>query len=602
MIPTPLSLLANHLWQSSLFAGLMTLLTLVMRKNRASARHWLWVAASVKFLIPCSWLIALGGQFQWHNPSAAAAKAAASVVLQETTQPFAIPVIPPLLALAPESPSRIVEVLLLVWACGFVAVVYYWVAAWLKIRAAVRQSEPLDVYLPIPRTSFDVRATEVTLEPCVFGLVRPVLLIPATMRDRLSAEEWNAVLLHEASHIQRRDNLTGALHMVVEMVFWFYPLAWWIGKQLIKEREQACDEAVIRLMGNPEAYASGILSVCKFYMESRLASSPGVGGSNLRKRIEGIMANHRIEELNKPKRLLLLAAGVMAVVLPISAGVFAPAGHSTFQDNVPKAFEVASIKLNKSNERGRINGVPASGRLVMTAYAVRGVIEGAYGLQPWELINVDSPVLSERVDIEAKTERPVGSVAEMQQMLQPLLADRFKLVVHREMREMNALALVLARTDGKLGPQMKKTQSQCDALGTALIVFALTPRSQIEERPKRNDSPPCGIGPGGAGRIIGTGLDMGTIAGLLAPSQRMSVVDKTGLDGRYDIDVTYTPEVFSAAALTQRGGTLPPGVNVDPNGPNLFTALEEQLGLKLQPRKMPVPVLVIDHIEPLIEN
>src|SRR5215475_76851 len=601
MIPAPLSLLANHLWQSSLFAGLMMLLTLVMRKNRASARHWLWVAASVKFLIPFSWLITLGSQFHWQHPPAAA-KATASAVLQETTQPFAVPITPPLLALAPEPPSRLAEVLLLVWLCGVAAVVYYWVAAWLKIRVAVRQSVPLDIDIPVPRTSFDVRATEAALEPCVFGLVRPVLLIPATMRDRLSSEEWNAVLLHEASHIQRRDNLTGVLHMVVEMIFWFYPLAWWIGKQLIKGREQACDEAVIRLMGNPEAYASGILSVCKFYMESRLASSPGVGGSNLRKRIEGIMGNHRIEELNKPKRLLLLAAGVMAVVLPITAGVFAPAGRSTFQDNVPKAFEVASIKLNKSNERGRINGVPASGRLVMTAYAVRGVIEGAYGLQPWELINVDSPVLSERVDIEAKTERPVSSVAEMQQMLQPLLANRFKLVVHREMREMNALALVLARTDGKLGPQMKKTQSQCDALGTALIVFALTPRSQTEERPKPNDSPPCGIGPGGAGRIIGTGLDMGTIVGLLAPSQRMSVVDKTGLDGRYDIDVTYTPEVFSAAALTQRGGTLPPGVNVDPNGPNLFTALEEQLGLKLQPKKMPVPVLVIDHIEPLIEN
>src|SRR5215470_4377794 len=374
MIPTPLSLLANHLWQSSLFAGLMVLLTLVMRKNRASTRHWLWVAASVKFLIPFSWLITLGNQFQWHNPPAAA-KATTSVVLQETTQPFAVPITPPLLALAPEPPSRIVEVLLLVWLCGFVAVVYYWVAAWLKIRAAIRQSGPLDVDIPIPRTSLDVRATEAALEPCVFGLVRPVILIPATMRDRLSADEWNAVLLHEASHIRRRDNLTGALHMVVEMIFWFYPLAWWIGKQLIKEREQACDEAVIRLTGNPEAYASGILNVCKFYMESRLASSPGVGGSNLRKRIEGIMANHMIEELNKPKRLLLLAAGVMAVVLPISAGVFAPAGRSTFQGNVPKAFEVASIKLNKSNERMRTNGIPASGRLVITAMPVKYVIQ-----------------------------------------------------------------------------------------------------------------------------------------------------------------------------------------------------------------------------------
>src|SRR5262249_3328792 len=265
----------------------------------------------------------------------------------------------------------------------------------------------LNIDLPIPCSSLDVRATDAALEPCVFGLVRPVILIPATMTDRLSAEEWNAVLLHEASHIQRRDNLTGAVHMIVATLFWFYPLVWRIGKQLIKEREQACDEAVVRLMGNPEAYASGILNVCKFYMESRIASSPGVAGSNLRKRIEGIMANPTIEELNKPKRLLLLAAGVVAVVLPISAGGVPPAGRSTFQGNVPKAFEVASIKLNKSNERMRTNGIPASGRLVITAMPVKYVIQAAYGVQPFEVFNVDSPVLDEHVDIDAKTERPV---------------------------------------------------------------------------------------------------------------------------------------------------------------------------------------------------
>jgi uncharacterized protein (TIGR03435 family) len=329
-------------------------------------------------------------------------------------------------------------------------------------------------------------------------------------------------------------------------------------------------------------------------MESRLASSPGAGGSNLRKRIEEIMANHKIEELNKPKRLLFLAAGVMAVVLPISAGVVGPVSRIGFQSDVPKAFEVASIKLNKSNQRGSVN--PSSGRLVITAMTVKSVIQWAYGVQFFELINVDSPVLNEHVDIEAKTERPVGSVMEMQQMLQPLLADRFKLAVHREMREMNALALVLARNDGKLGPKMKKTQSQCDGLGTSVIP------SPARERPQPNDVAQCGFAPSGVGRIVGIGLDMKGIIGTLAPSQRMSIVDQTGLDGRYDIDVTYTPEPFSAAALAQRGGTSPPGVNVDPNGPNLFTALEEQLGLKLQPKKMPVPVLVIDHIEPLTEN
>src|ERR1051326_6462455 len=146
------------------------------------------------------------------------------------------------------------------------------------------------------------------------------------------------------------------------------------------------------------------------------------------------MANHTVAQLNKAKRLLLLAAGFLAIAVPITAGVFSAASRSKAQNNIPTALEVASIKLNKSNQRARINGVPASGRLGITALTVKEVIQGAYGIQSFELINVDSPVLSERIDIDAKTERPVGSLREMQQMLQPLLADRFKLAVHRETR------------------------------------------------------------------------------------------------------------------------------------------------------------------------
>ncbi len=260
-----------------------------------------------------------------------------------------------------------------------------------------------------------------------------------------------------------------------------------------------------------------------------------------------------------------------------------------------QTFEVASVKLNKSNERSRSNATPASGRLVMTGLTVREVIEGAYGIQSFELVNVDSPVLKQRIDIEAKTERPVASVAEMHRMLQPLLAERFKLSVHRDTRDMNALVLVLAKKDGQLGPKMKKTALSCDALGTGT-------RFDTTNSATGGDQPICGFLPSGVGRIVGNGLDMTAIAGLLAPSQRMPVIDQTGLQGRYDIDVTYTPEPFSAASLAQRGGTPPPGVNVDPNGPSLFNALQDQLGLKLEPKKMQVPVVVIDHIEALTEN
>jgi bla regulator protein BlaR1 len=601
VIPPPLFILTNHLWQSTLFAGLTLLLTLAIRKNRASARYILWMAASVKFLLPFSLLISLGAQFHWGG-TPATANAALPIVLQETTQPFVVATPPPLLARVPEAPNRIVEALVLLWLCGFSAVMYHWTSAWMTIRAAVRRSSRLAVTLSIPSMSPNIHATETALEPCVFGLVHPVVLVPATMKDRLAANEWTAVLAHEVAHIKRRDNLTATVHLLVEAIFWFYPPVWWIGKRLLDERERACDEVVLQELGNPEAYASGILNVCEFYVESSLPTWPGVSGSNLRRRIEEIMANRAIQPLNRPKKVLLLAAGLMAIAIPISAGMFGATARTRTQNTVPAPFEVASIKLNKSNQRTSVNGIPSSGRLVITAAPVKFVIQGAYGVQPFEIINVDSPVLNERVDIEAKTERPVGSVMEMQQMLQPLLADRFKLAVHREMREMNALVLVLARNDGKLGPKMKKSQAQCDGLGTAVTRFIVAPPTPTGERPKPNDVPPCGFAPSGAGRIVGTGMDIASVIGTLAPSQRMSIVDQTGLEGRYDIDVTYTPEPFSAASLAQRGGTPPPGVNVDPNGPSLFTALEEQLGLKLQAKKMPVPVLVIDHIEPLTEN
>src|SRR5262249_12426209 len=188
---------------------------------------------------------------------------------------------------------------------------------------------------------------------------------------------------------------------------------------------------------------------------------------------------------------------------------------------------------------------------------------------------------------------PVASSEQMQQMLQPLLAERFKLAVHRESREMNAFVLTLAAKDGRFGSKMKKSNRECGDSGTASIVFALT------SPPSPGDRLGCGYTPSGVGRVVGVGLDMATIIDLLSAVGR-PIVDESGLQDRYDIDVTYTPTPFSAATLAQNGRE--PMAGVDPKGPSLLNAIEEQLGFKLQPKKMPVPVLVIDHIEPLTEN
>jgi bla regulator protein blaR1 len=98
------------------------------------------------------------------------------------------------------------------------------------------------------------------LEPGVFGVFRPVMLVPEGILDRLTAEQLKGVIAHELRHVYHRDNLMAAIHMFVETVFWFHPLVWWIGKRMVAERELACDEEVLQMGSEPRTYAEGILN------------------------------------------------------------------------------------------------------------------------------------------------------------------------------------------------------------------------------------------------------------------------------------------------------------------------------------------------------
>lgn len=116
-------------------------------------------------------------------------------------------------------------------------------------------------------------------EPGVFGVRRPVLLLPAGITDRLTPPQLKAIVAHELCHMRRRDNLGTAIHMGVEALFWFHPLVWWLGARLMEEREHACDEEVLLTGSEPQAYAEGILKICELYLESPLPCVPGVTGA-----------------------------------------------------------------------------------------------------------------------------------------------------------------------------------------------------------------------------------------------------------------------------------------------------------------------------------
>ena len=268
MNPGYVPAIANHLWQSTLFAGLAALLTLALRNNRARVRHGVWLAASCKFLIPLSVLIALGGQIRWRAvPETTQSNIA--IVMDQVSQPFPTPSISARPVAPPRSASLLPEILLAAWALGFLGIGGAWWIRWRRIRDAVRAGSPLRLEIPIRAVS-----SPTLLEPGVFGILRPVLLLPESMFDRLTPPQVEAIFAHELCHVRHRDNLAAALHMFVETVFWFHPLVWWVGKRMVEERERACDEEVLRLGSEPRVYAEGILNICKLYLEARWFASP----------------------------------------------------------------------------------------------------------------------------------------------------------------------------------------------------------------------------------------------------------------------------------------------------------------------------------------
>ena len=148
-----------------------------------------------------------------------------------------------------------------------------------------------------------------------------MLLLPDGIGDRLAPAELQAILAHELCHVRRRDNLATLMHMVVEAVFWFHPLVWWLGARLMDERERACDEEVLRMGSEAEAYAEGILKVCELYLQSPLKCVAGVTGAHLKKRIEAIMANRPMRNLNLPKKVGLVLAAILAIAIPVILGI-----------------------------------------------------------------------------------------------------------------------------------------------------------------------------------------------------------------------------------------------------------------------------------------
>jgi hypothetical protein len=154
-----------------------------------------------------------------------------------------------------------------------------WLVRWRRVHALRRSAHTVSVPAGM-EISVPAMSNPDLIEPGVFGILQPVLLLPEGIAERLNPTQLDAILAHEFCHIRRPDNLTATNHMAVQAIFWFHPLTWWIGARLVHERERAYDEEVLRLGCKPNVYAESVLMICKLYLSSPLARVSGVTGSD----------------------------------------------------------------------------------------------------------------------------------------------------------------------------------------------------------------------------------------------------------------------------------------------------------------------------------
>jgi len=293
------------------------------------------------------------------------------------------------------------------------------------------------------------------------------------------------------------------------------------------------------------------------------------------------------------------------------------------QDTAPVPY-VASVKKNAGGFGAQMRIAP--GMISANGVPVRLLMRQAFGqLQDFQLVGGPDWINSDRFDIEAKLEGggPMSPQV-IQSVLRQILEERFALKVHRETRELPIYALVVARSDGRLGPNLKPSSPECATLMTSrgrgpapapdgrggVMVGRGGPPPDGRGGPGRAGGPPpldfdappvCGQRGGGFGRMRAGGTTIEQFATMISGTAQRVVIDKTGLTGYYDIALTYTP---AGDQLPQ--GAPPPGAPapppIDPDGPSFFTAIQEQLGLKLDNQRGPVEVVVIDSIQQPTEN
>lgn len=286
------------------------------------------------------------------------------------------------------------------------------------------------------------------------------------------------------------------------------------------------------------------------------------------------------------------APTAVAVFLILSGGAIAQVAQTGAKpEDAKPQFEVASFRQAAPGSpayRLRLTFAPG-GRLTVPNYTLKELIALAWEIQPFRISGGPAWIDSIRYNVSAKADHDV-EWKEATLMLQSLLSDRFQLTMHRDAKDLPIYALVLAKKDGKLGPWLiESKEGSCTTADS----------SALQPEPGKAPKPQCDMLAGTFRQLKGASVPPGELALAFGNILGRMVVDKTGLTGNFDIDLAWTPDETQYLQLPPSVPKPPPS---DAAPVSIFTAIQEQLGLKLESRKGPVEMFVIDRAEKPSEN
>jgi len=414
--------------------------------------------------------------------------------------------------------------------------------------------------------------------PVVIGWLRPVVLLPVAALAGLTPDQIAAILAHELAHVRRHDALVNFAQTVAETVLFYHPAVWWVSSIIRTEREHCCDDVALSVSGDAYAYASALAELESWRTAQPALALAATGGPLLR-RVARLLTQPSAPSPRGGVTLTL----ALALVLVVGAG--------TLQFLAARQPPPPGVKTDSAAAWRMVFDHP-SGQMTIRGFTARDLVRYAYQLPTSQIVGGPAWLDSDSFDLTTSIDH-VPAADETPAIVRQLLEERFSLRVHEGVTAVPALALELARADGALGPNLQPATGEC-VPQNEWVTAGGSNRGRL---PQGRLTVPCGVWESGVASERALSVTMDDVAARLsqhaAAGSRLDVINRTGLQGPFDLSLVYfKPAALAMAARPSLRSTLRLA-----GFQSIEDALESQLGLTLTPATAQVPAISIDDIQ-----